>query len=67
MAKAKCTFRINDAKRAYAAVTAAGMKVAKVEFDPSGKITVIAANDTEEKPETVTDFDAWKRKRADKA
>jgi hypothetical protein len=67
MSKANCTFRINDAKRAYAAATKAGMKVGAIEFEPNGKIIVIAASDTGEKLEAVTYFDAWKLKRADKA
>ncbi len=57
MPKANCTFRRNDVKRACAAVIDAGMKVAKIVFEPNGKFTLIAANDTGEKPEAGHDLD----------
>ena len=38
-------------KRVYAAAVAAGMKVEKIEVEPTGKIILIATNDRGEKPE----------------
>jgi hypothetical protein len=40
MSRAAATFRQHDITRALRAVTAAGMKAARVEIDPTGKIVV---------------------------
>jgi hypothetical protein len=44
MARAPSTFRQQDVTRAVKAVTAAGVGIARVEIDKSGKITIITAN-----------------------
>jgi hypothetical protein len=42
MARAPCTFRQQDVTRAVKAVVAAGVGIARVEIDKTGKITIIA-------------------------
>lgn len=37
-------FREADVKRATAGVTRAGLQIAKIEIDPSGKIVIIPGN-----------------------
>ena len=44
MARAPSTFRQQDVTKAVKAVTAAGVDIARVEIDKSGKITIIAAS-----------------------
>jgi hypothetical protein len=44
MARAPSTFRQQDVTRAVKAVAAAGVHIAKVEIDKSGKITIITAD-----------------------
>jgi hypothetical protein len=43
MSRAPSTFRQQDITKAVKAVTAAGVDIARVEIDKSGKITIIAA------------------------
>ena len=43
MSRASCTFRQRDVTAAVKAVVAAGVNVARVEVDKSGKIVVIVA------------------------
>jgi hypothetical protein len=43
MARGQFTFRKNDLTRAIQAAKAAGLDIAKVELDCSGKITIVAA------------------------
>jgi hypothetical protein len=47
MPRAACTFRQADVTRAVKAVAAAGLRIVRVEIDPSGRIAIIAdsAND----------------------
>jgi hypothetical protein len=44
MARAPSAFRQQDVTRAVKAVCAAGVNIARVEVDKSGKITIITAN-----------------------
>jgi hypothetical protein len=44
MARAPSTFRQQDVTRAVKAVSAAGVHIARVEIDKSGKITIITAD-----------------------
>jgi hypothetical protein len=46
MARAPSTFRQQDVTRAVKAVTAAGVHIARVEIDKTGKITIITADGT---------------------
>jgi hypothetical protein len=44
MARAPSTFRQQDVTRAVKAVSAAGVNIARVEIDKSGKIAIITTN-----------------------
>jgi hypothetical protein len=43
MSRAPSTFRQQDVTRAVKAVTAAGVHIARIEIDKTGKITIITA------------------------
>lgn len=45
MARAPSTFRQQDVTRAVKAVTAAGVNIARVEIDKSGKIVIVTADE----------------------
>jgi hypothetical protein len=61
MARAPSTFRQQDVTKAVKAVTAAGVHIARIEVDPSGRIVIItAAAETER--EICTPLDAWMAK-----
>lgn len=47
MARAPSTFRQQDVTRAVRAVTAAGVGIARIEIDKTGKIVIIAADRTD--------------------
>src|SRR6516162_9750483 len=47
MARAPSTFRQQDVTRAVKAVTAAGVHIARVEIDKTGKIVIITADPTD--------------------
>jgi hypothetical protein len=60
MARAPSTFRQQDVTRAVKAVTAAGVHIARIEIDKSGKIVIITADPTEQPGET-TEANEWDR------
>ena len=47
MARAPSTFRQQDVTRAVKAVAAAGVHIARIEIDKSGKIVIITADTTD--------------------
>ena len=60
MARAPSTFRQQDVTRAAKAVTAAGVHIARVEIDKTGKIVIIAADATGRSSEVV-EANEWDR------
>jgi hypothetical protein len=60
MARVPSTFRQQDVTRAVRAVTAAGVHIARVEIDKTGKITIIAA-DAADRAGQVTEASEWDR------
>jgi len=62
MPRAPSTFRQQDVTRAVKAVTAAGVHIARVEIDKTGKIVIIAA-DTAERSDGKTKANEWDRVR----
>jgi hypothetical protein len=59
MARAPCTFRQQDVTRAVKAVAAAGVHIARVEIDKTGKIVIISAGATE--PDETREANEWDR------
>jgi hypothetical protein len=60
MARAPSTFRQQDVTRAVKAVTAAGVHIARVEIDKSGKIVIITADATG-RPGEIMEANEWDR------
>ena len=60
MARAPSTFRPQDVTRAVKAVTAAGVHIARVEIDISGKIVIITA-DTTDQSGKMREANEWDR------
>jgi hypothetical protein len=60
MPRALSTFRQQDVTRAVKAVAAAGIGIARVEIDKTGKITVITANAADTAGET-REANEWDR------
>ena len=58
MARAPSTFRQQDVTRAVKAVTAAGVHIARIEIDKSGKIVIITADPTDQ-PGEMTEANEW--------
>jgi hypothetical protein len=58
MARAPSTFRQQDVTRAVKAVSAAGVHIARVEIDKSGKIVIITAHPTDQ---MTTEANEWDR------
>ena len=62
MSRAPSTFRQQDVTKAVKAVVAAGVHVARVEIDKTGKIVLIAKAPTENQSgETATEMNEWDR------
>jgi hypothetical protein len=57
MARSPSTFRQLDVTRAVKAVTAAGVHIARVEIDNSGKIVIVAGKLQEAAPSSHDDLD----------
>jgi hypothetical protein len=60
MARAPCTFRQTDVTRAVKAVTAAGVHIARIEIDKTGKIVIIAGGRNDQ-PAESTEANEWDR------
>ena len=60
MARASSTFRQQDVTRAVKAVAAAGVHIARIEIDKTGKIVIIAADATDRPGETA-EVNEWDR------
>jgi hypothetical protein len=63
MARAPSTFRQQDVTRAVKAVAAAGVGIARVEIDKTGKIVIIPG-DRQAAEAAGSDLDNWIAKRA---
>src|SRR5262245_44219510 len=59
MARAPSTFRQQDVTRAVKAVSAAGVHIARIEIDKSGKIVIITVDPTDQPGET--EANEWDR------
>jgi hypothetical protein len=57
MVRAPSTFRQQDVTRAVKAVTAAGVRIARVEIDKTGKITIIVSTPAEAEQHDVLDLE----------
>ena len=62
MARAPSTFRQTDVTRAVKAVVAAGVNIARVEIDKSGKIVIVTGGAKAELSE-LAPLDAWRERR----
>ncbi|HEY9359190.1 MAG TPA: hypothetical protein VIQ50_02055 [Xanthobacteraceae bacterium] len=60
MARAPSTFRQQDVTRAVKAVTAAGVHIARIEIDKSGKIVIITA-DQPDRLGNMAEANEWDR------
>ena len=66
MTRQPSSFRQSDLTRAVKAVIAAGVGIARVEIDKSGKIIIITGETTEQPGQAsgINDLDTWIAKRA---
>ena len=60
MARAPSTFRQQDVTRAVKAVSAAGVHIARIEIDKTGKIVIITPN-TPDQPGKMMEANEWDR------
>ena len=60
MVRAPSTFRQQDVTRAVRAVAAAGVHIARVEIDKTGKIVIITVDATG-RPGEMTEANEWDR------
>jgi hypothetical protein len=59
MSKGLSTFKKTDVHRLISAATKAGLKIARIDVDPSGKISIVPA-DGKPAVESDAEFDRWK-------
>ena len=59
MARGKLTFRQRDVTRAVKAVRAAGVPIARVEVDNSGKIVVVTGEPDKTAPARIGEANEW--------
>jgi hypothetical protein len=57
MARGPCNFRQQDVTRAVKGTVAAGVEVARVEIDKSGKIVIVTGTPVEEDDSTSNEWD----------
>jgi hypothetical protein len=60
MARTPSTFRQQDVTRAVKAVAAAGVNIARIEIDKTGRIVIITADATGQ-PGGTTEVNEWDR------
>jgi hypothetical protein len=60
VARAASAFRQQDVTKAVRAVTAAGVHIARIEIDKTGKIVIITADATG-RPDELTEGNEWDR------
>jgi hypothetical protein len=58
MPRAPSTFRQQDVTRAVKAVAAAGVHIARIEIDKTGKIVIITVEATDQ-PSEITEGNEW--------
>ncbi len=64
MARAPSTFRQRDVTKAIKAAVAAGVDVARVEIDTTGKIVIVTGKNTGLAENSVSPLDTWMAKHA---
>jgi hypothetical protein len=60
MARAPSPFRQQDVTKAVKAVSAAGVHIARIEIDKTGKIVIITVEATDQ-PGEITETNEWDR------
>jgi hypothetical protein len=65
MARGQCTFRQGDVTKAVKGLVAAGVQVARVEIEPTGKIVILTG--TNEPVAPANALDKWMAEHADQA
>jgi hypothetical protein len=63
MPRGQCTFRQGDVTKAVKGVVAAGVQIARVEIDPTGKIVILTGGN--EPVASTNALDKWMAQHAD--